>query len=95
MDIFKPSGLLQALSIHVKPWVDINMDFVEGLPKSLGYEVIFVVVDRLTKYVHFLTLSHAYTATKLGNVFMKEVFRLHGMLASIVSVKSIILGWQP
>ena len=71
VDIFKPTGLLQALSIHVKPWVDISMDFVEGLPKSLGYDVIFVVIDSLTKYVHFLPLSHPFTAAKLANVFMK------------------------
>lgn len=52
---------------------------------SIGYEVVFVVVDRLTKYVHFLLLSHPFTATKVAFVFMKEVFRLHGMLTSIVS----------
>lgn len=43
------------------------------------------MVDRLTKYVHFLPLSHPFLATKVAFVFMKEVFRLHGMPASIVS----------
>ncbi|XP_075633736.1 uncharacterized protein LOC142606238 [Castanea sativa] len=42
---------------------------------SMGYEVVFVVVDRLTKYVHFLPLSHPFTATK----FWKELFRLQGI----------------
>jgi len=71
VDTSKPVRLLQLLPIPVKPWVDISMDFVEGLPKSMGYEVVFLVVDRLIKYVHFLPLSHPFTATKVASVFMK------------------------
>lgn len=55
LDTSKPTRLLQPLPIPVKPWVDISMEFVEGIPKSFRYEVVFVVNDRLTKYVHFLT----------------------------------------
>jgi hypothetical protein len=34
------------------------MDFITGLPKSEGKTVIMVVVDRLTKYAHFFSISH-------------------------------------
>ena len=44
-----------------------------------------MVVDRLTKYVHFMPLSHPYTAAKVAAMFMKDIFRLHGMPQSIVS----------
>ena len=65
-DTIKPAGLLQPLPISDKPWLDISMDFITSLPKSHGYDVILVVVDRLAKFVHFMPLSHPYTTTKVA-----------------------------
>ena len=58
---------------------------MEGLPKSQMKDVLFVVMDRLTKYVHFIPLSHAYISTKVASLYMQFAFKLHGMLCTIVS----------
>uniref|UniRef100_A0A2N9GRJ2 Integrase catalytic domain-containing protein n=1 Tax=Fagus sylvatica TaxID=28930 RepID=A0A2N9GRJ2_FAGSY len=81
----KPASLLQPLSIPSRPWHFISMDFVEGLPKSNKQDVILVVVERITKYVHFIPLAHPYIVAKVSTLFLQHVFKLHGMPTSIVS----------
>jgi hypothetical protein len=61
------------------------MDFITGLPKLGNRSVIMVVVDRLSKYAHFCTLQHPFTTSTVAQIFMDQVFKLHGMPHSIVS----------
>ena len=80
-----PAGLLQPLLIPSQVWEDISMDFIDGLPVSAGKTSIMVVVDHLTKYAHFFALSHPYLASKIADVFVFGVVKLHGIPRSIVS----------
>jgi hypothetical protein len=61
------------------------MDFVEGLPKSDVYTMILVVVDRLTKFAHFLPLKHPYTAIMVAQLVLDNVVKLHGLPSTIVT----------
>lgn len=61
------------------------MNFIRGLPKSNGKEAILVVVDRLSKYSHFMALPYAFTAPMVAQIYLDHVFKLHGWPRSIVS----------
>ncbi|KAF0896295.1 hypothetical protein E2562_021450 [Oryza meyeriana var. granulata] len=61
------------------------MDFVEGFPKVGGKSVVLTIVDRFSKYAHFVALGHPYTVTSVACVFFDHIVRLHGIPCSIVS----------
>lgn len=78
-------GLLQPLPIPDQAWSAISMDFMEGLPVSKGKSTILVVVYRLIKYDHFITLVHPFTVVTLAHKYLNQIYKLHGLLESIVS----------
>jgi len=78
-------GLLQPLPIPQQIWQYIAIDFITGLPKSFGYTVIMVVIDRLNKYNNFLPLKTDYSSKSVAETFMKNVVKHHEIPKSIVS----------
>jgi hypothetical protein len=59
------------------------MDFVEGIPKVHDKSVILNVVDRFSKYAHFIALGHPYTAASVARAFFDNIVHLHGFPLSL------------
>lgn len=82
------------LLIPTESWIDLSMAFMLGLPKiQWGKHLVFVVVDRFSKMMHFLTFQKTNDATKIVILFFDEVMRLHGISKSTASDQdSMFLG---
>lgn len=63
------------------------MHFIEGLPNANEFSTIWVVINRMTKYSHFIRLGHPYSAKSVALLFIKHIFKLHGLPQSKVSDK--------
>lgn len=97
VETLHPAGLLQPLPVPAAIWSEISLDFIEGLPKVSGKTVILTVVDRLSKYAHFIALGHPYSAESVARAFFAEIVRLHGVPTSIVSNRDPVFTlafWQ-
>lgn len=95
----KPYGSLQSLPIPQHKWKDLTMDFVTGLPPSkdwrgVKYDSILVIVDRLTKMVHYESVQKTLTAEGLTEVIIDTIIRHHGLPDSIVTDRGSLFTSQ-
>ncbi|GKF89340.1 reverse transcriptase domain-containing protein, partial [Tanacetum coccineum] len=82
----KPSGLLVQSEIPIWKWERITMDFVTKLPKtSSGYDIIWLIVDRLTKSAHFIPTRETDSMETLTRLYIKEIVSWHVVPISIIS----------
>lgn len=81
----KIPGLLQPLPVPETAWSVVCMDFIEGLPKSGKWNAILVVIDKFSKYAHFVPISHPYTALSIAQLYFNQFYRLHGLPSAIIS----------
>ena len=81
-----PSRLLQLLPIMEWKQVVIVMDIITGLTNSKKQnDSIFLVVDKLSKVTHFILIKSTYREVHITDIFLKEIFRLHGIPKAIIS----------
>lgn len=86
----KPPGLLHPLQIPESNWQSISMDFIIGLPMTQRQkDTILVIVDRLSKMAHFIPTKETVEAPQVAELFIQNVFRIHGLPTSIVSDRDV------
>jgi len=85
-----PYGLMKPNEAADRPWKSISMDFIMDLPKSEGNDAILIVIDRLTKMAHFLPCTKEINAQQFSELFMREIFRLHGLPKDIITDRGSI-----
>ncbi|GJR91018.1 putative reverse transcriptase domain-containing protein [Tanacetum coccineum] len=81
----RPSGLLVQPAIPEWKWDNITMDFITKLPKSSqGFDTIWVIVDRLTKYAHFLQIRENDSLDKLARLYLNRIVARYRIPVSII-----------
>lgn len=80
-----PSGLLLPLPIPEMVFEDIRLDFITCLPGSKGKGTIMIVVDRLSKYGHFIPLEATFSTLSIAEAFVIYVFKLHDPPRTIIT----------
>ncbi|OWZ16607.1 Retrotransposable element [Phytophthora megakarya] len=81
-----PPGHLHPLEIPTGRWASIGVDFVTSLPLiERKHDTILVIVDRLTRKVHFIPTVSTITAQGLANLFVEQYVKYHGLPVDIVS----------
>lgn len=85
MEQCKLPGLLQPLPVPPQAWHTVSMDFIKGLPKSKTFDTILVVIDKFSKYAHFVALHHPYMAQSIAQLYMNNIYKLHGLPSVIIS----------
>jgi hypothetical protein len=85
-------GLLEPLPVPTTAWQMVTMDFVEGLPTSGNANSVIVVVDKFTRYAHFIPLHHPFTSVKVAVTYLNNVFKLHSMPQVMISDRDPIFA---
>lgn len=78
-------GLLVPLPVPTESWQVLSMDFIEGLPRSGNANCVLVVVDKFSKFAHFIPLLHPFTVVTIAKTFLDNIYKLHGMPSHIIS----------
>jgi hypothetical protein len=78
------AGFLQPLEIPATPFDDISLDLITGLPNSRDKNAILVVVDKLTKYAHFISTKVEATALEVAELLFKRIVKHFGLPIRII-----------
>ena len=85
-----PAGLLHPFPVTEWKWEVISMDFITRFPMTMRqHDSIMVVVDKLTKESHFIPVKSTHKTDDIAKIFVKDIFKLHGLPKVIVSDRDV------
>jgi len=85
-----PYGLMKPNEAPDRPWKSISMDFITDLPLSEGADAILIIIDWLTKMAHLIPCTKDMNAKHFQEIFLREIFRLHGVPQDIITDRGSI-----
>jgi len=85
-----PYRLIKPNAAPDRPWKSISMDLITDLPLSEGADAILIVIDRLTKMAHLIPCTNDIGAKQFQEMFLREIFRLHGQPRDIITDRGSI-----
>ena len=90
----RPYNKLQSLPVSKRPWQELSMDFITGLPPSkrrgVVYNAILIIVDRYTKIVRYLLAKKDLDAATLAELFFEEIICRYSIFNSIINDRDTI-----
>ena len=95
----KSYGNMQSLSILTHKWKDLSMDFIRRLSKSedwrrVKYDLILVIVDPLTKMIHYKPVLTTLNAKQLAEVLIKAIFKYYSLPDSIITNRGLLFSFK-
>jgi hypothetical protein len=85
-----PAGLLHPLPVPEWKWETISLESITSFPRTQKQnDSIMLVIDKLSKSAHFIPLKSTFKAINIAEIFMKEIFRLHGIPKTVISDRDV------
>jgi len=85
----QPFGPLMPNKVPNGPWEIISIDLITQLPESNGYNAICIIVDRLTKRAHFISINNQFSSKDMAQLLYDKVYPLYGLPLQIILDKGV------
>jgi len=81
----KPKGFLKPIPPPERPWETVTNDFIVQLPKSKGFDAIWVAADPLTKEAHFIPIKSDINTEETITLYLNNIWKHHGLPKKMLS----------
>ena len=80
----QPFGPLMPNKVPNGPWEIISMNLITQLPESNSYNAICVIVNRLTKRAHFISINNQFSSKNMAQLLYDKIYLLHRLPLQII-----------